>query len=48
MSDIETYRSYNLRVDCFANLDIPNLLINIWEYNDDDHKNCAICDQIKN
>ena len=44
MSDIETYRSDNLRVDCFANLDIPDLLINVWEYNDDDHKNCAICD----
>ena len=26
-------------------LDIPDLLIKIWEYNDDDHKNCAICDQ---
>ena len=29
----------------FANLDIPDLLINIWEYNDNYHKNCVICGQ---
>ena len=26
-------------------MDIPDLLIIIWGYNDDHHKNCAICDQ---
>ena len=45
MSDIETYQSDNLQVDSVGNLDIPDLLINIWEYNDDDHKNCVIYDQ---
>ena len=25
--------------------DLPNLLINIWEYNDETHKNCSVCKQ---
>ena len=31
----------------FSRLDLPNLLINIWEYNDERHKNCPICKQYK-
>ena len=27
----------------FEFLDLPNLLINIWEYNDETHKNCLVC-----
>ena len=26
-------------------LDLPNLLINIWEYNDETYKNCLVCKQ---
>ena len=26
-------------------LDIPDLLINVWEYNDLEYKNCEICIQ---
>ena len=26
-------------------LDIPNLLINIWSYNDEFHRNCLVCKQ---
>ena len=29
----------------FEHLDIPNLLINIWSYNDDSHRNCSVCKQ---
>ena len=29
----------------FEFLDLPNLLINIWEYNDETHKNCPVCKQ---
>ena len=25
--------------------DLPNLLINIWEYNDETHKSCSVCKQ---
>ena len=28
-------------------LDQPNLLINIWEYNDERHKNCPVSKQYK-
>ena len=31
----------------FSRLDLPNFLINIWEYNDERHKNCPICKQYK-
>ena len=31
----------------FEFLDQPNLLINIWEYNDERHKNCPACKQYK-
>ena len=29
----------------FEHLDIPNLLINIWSYNDESHRNCSVCKQ---
>ena len=29
----------------FEYLDIPNLLINIWSYNDEPHRNCLVCKQ---
>ena len=29
----------------FEFLDLPNLLISIWEYNDETHKNCPVCKQ---
>ena len=29
----------------FEYLDIPNLLINIWSYNDEFHQNCSVCKQ---
>ena len=29
----------------FELLDLPNLLINIWDYNDQTHANCPICTQ---
>ena len=31
----------------FEFLDLPNLLINIWEYNNETHKNCPVCKQYK-
>ena len=42
--------SPNLRLskENFEHLDIPNLLTNIWEYNDESHNNhtdCSICKQ---
>ena len=27
----------------FKFLDLPELLINIWSYNDEGHKNCSFC-----
>ena len=29
----------------FEHLDISNLLINIWSYNDQSHRNCSVCKQ---
>ena len=29
----------------FEHLDIPNLLINIWSYNDKSHRNYLVCKQ---
>ena len=29
----------------FEHLDLPNLLINIWSYNDESHRNCLVCKQ---
>ena len=29
----------------FEFLDLPNLVINIWEYNDETHKNCLVFKQ---
>ena len=31
----------------FEFLDLPNVLINIWEYHDLTHKNCPVCKQYK-
>ena len=32
-------------LEAFSRLDLPNLSINIWEYNDEKHKNSSICKQ---
>ena len=31
----------------FEHLDIPNLLINIWSYNDEFHQTCSVSKQYK-
>ena len=40
-------KRFALSKDNFMQLYLPNLLINIWEYNDEDHNfsNCEICRQ---
>ena len=37
----------NFSLDSFRQLDLPNLLINIWSYSDPDHADCSICKQYK-
>ena len=32
-------------LEAFSRLDLPNFSINIWEYNDEKHKNSSICRQ---
>ena len=35
-------------LNSFRRLDLPNLLLNIWDYSDFEHRNCSICKQYKN
>ena len=35
-------------LNSFRRLDLPNLLLNIWDYSDFEHLNCGICKQCKN
>ena len=39
------FRKLPLSKQNFEHLDIPNLLINIWSYNDKSHRNCSVCKQ---
>ena len=36
---------FPLSKETFMRLGIPKLLINVWEYNDPENKNCQICIQ---
>ena len=38
-------QQFPLSKKIFERLDIPDLLINIWEYIEDNHVNCDICRQ---
>ena len=40
-------QQFPLSKENFMWLDLPNLLIDIWEYNDEEHNNCRICKKYK-
>ena len=43
-----SFKQLKFSLNSFRRLDLPNLLLKIWNYSDFEHRNCSICKQCKN